>query len=49
MHIEYLHTCTITVCTFAYVAIKDRIQDNSHYGIHHNLTKKCWVMLDFVF
>ena len=33
---------------FAYVAIKDQIQDNSHYEIHHNSTKKCWVMLDFV-
>ena len=32
-----------------YAAIKDQISDNLHYGIHHNLTKKCWFMLDFMF
>ena len=42
LHVQYVHL-------HMYVAIKDQIQDNSHHGIHHNSTKKCWVMLDFVF
>ena len=42
MHVEivdtYIATCTITVCTFAYVHSNKR--DNSHYGVLRNSTKK---------
>ena len=34
-----LFTLPNTVHAYSYLAIKDQIQGNLHYGIHHNLIK----------
>ena len=51
MHVEIVDTYNLycTVYSYSYAVIKVQIKDNLHYGIQHNLTKKCWFMLDFVF
>ena len=38
-----------TVYSYSLAVINDQMKDNLYYRIHHNLTKMCWFMLDFVF
>ena len=49
MHVEIVDTYIPVQYSIFILICSNKRYDNLYYRIHHNLTKKCWFMLDFVF